>query len=205
MEAKAYTVHFTGHLSKVTASFDQAMRHVACIVVPDPKARENLGRLDEFTGLSTKELAGSYYQRIRYACEGHSESIEIVEHDLNRAPALESSGFSIDLINTFDPSYELQAALYRASETETDLGEIADDLHVEITDGIEEMKRFGASAENIVAELREIERIMGGVALIPEAGDPDNILRQLPYIAEDKFRELAAEAFPEEAPSLKRA
>lgn len=156
-------------------------------------------------GLDTPELAGSEYHRIRYEVQGERhESMVITTHDLDiENPNRETAISSIDLVNDFDPSFQVQAALYNAALTDADISEISSDLGIEISDHVAILhQRFkGAKlkeeAADLVEKFRTAEELyQSTVKLIPATGDPLEILDSLDEKAQAEFERLAALAWP---------
>lgn len=195
---KAFQLVINGHGNTVVSSLDLALRHFAPSLANGPAEYDTVGKDDEFPSLEAQGLAGSYAQRLRWLAEGRFETVEIVMHDTDSKPGFVTSEFSLDLVNDFDPAYELQAALYKTESTDEDIMIIGDELQIEIVDGIQEGRRFLEDDAAFVERLRQTERWMGGEQLIPADGDPAEILAGLPQLARQRFEEMAAKAFPDE-------
>lgn len=198
-DAVAYQIQVGTSGNTVLDSFDRAMRHVAYIAEPDDAKRARLTLLDEYPELASGELSGSFFQRIRYAAnQGRLESLCIVEHDLNALPGSDSDLFWFDIINDFDPGYEVQRALYLAARNDEPLSRIADNLREIVADGVRfERGKFGDDAA--LARLRKIERLMNGNPVIPEGENATAILNDLPETILSRFQTLAQKAFPSES------
>lgn len=201
MGNNAFQIVIGGYGQTVVSSIEQAKHHLAAHVAPEKADLERLGSSEEYPALATQELAGSYFQRVRHAAEGTAESIEIVMHDTNAAPGTTTARTSLDIINDFDPAYELQAFLYKACESDEDLGDLAAELQIEIHDGVQHARRFGETDEDFVDRLRTYGKWMEGNTVIPETGDATRILEDLPMSVRAKFEEFAHKAFPEESPN----
>lgn len=198
---RAYQLVINGHGHTVVSSLSQAFRHFAASMASGHGQIDSVGSVDDFPALDDKGLAGSYAQRVRWEAEtgGRYGTVEIVEHDTSANPGFSTSAFSLDIINDFDPSYELQTALYKAEATDEDFMSIGEDLQIEVYDGIQSGRRFGETDEAFLARLRKIEEWMGADSVIPEEGDPTEILTDLPKNLRMRFEELASKAWPEEA------
>jgi len=199
--ARAYQLVINGHGHTVVSSLSQAFRHFAASMASGHGQIDSVGSVDDFPALDDKGLAGSYAQRVRWEAENgrRYEDVEIVEHDTDAKPGYDTATFALDVVNDCDPSYLLQAALYKAETTETDLAMLGEELQIEAYDAILNGRRFGETDEAFLARLRRIEEWMGADSVIPEQGDPTEILTDLPKNLRLRFEELAAKAWPEEA------
>jgi hypothetical protein len=202
----AYQIVTGGHAGTIVGSFDLAMRHLARTVArsltdrhdADPVALFGAG--DDYPALAAAGAGGSYFQRVRYALQSSNiESVDIEEHNLDAAPGRDSVIASFDIKDGFDPSYLVQAALYRADDTDDSPDEIATDLRLEFVSRIRSGFAFGADGQAFVRRLRRVEELMGGTPLVPAEGDAEAILGELPQRATERFRELFARAYPGEA------
>jgi hypothetical protein len=196
-----FQVQVGGNGNLVAPTFEKAMQHVAFLAVRNDAERKRLGQTDVFPGLTTTELSGSLHQHIRFHCQAADfESMCIIEHAMGNSPGTFTDVFYLDLVNDFDPAFELQRALYLASEGDEPLQDIANNLEEIIREGLD-FARDRNVDELAISRIRKIERLMGGTKVIPEDGTTTDILDRLPETIVSRFHELAAKAFPDETPA----
>lgn len=202
--AFAYQVVMNGYGHTVTGRMDQAFDHIMLAV--DKDGLPDMAKDHPMFVAAGVEL--SRLHRIRYAVEGQRwESVEVVMHDLDQKPGFETGVRIFDLVDEFDPSYLVTKFLLVAEQSDLPLPELADDLEIEIEDGILNDRKSEARREVLVGRYLDLQERLGGPKVIEmtmplskeQVGD---ILSDLPKLAKAKFVEMAAKAFPEEATSL---
>jgi hypothetical protein len=204
----AFQIVTGGHAGAIVGSFELAMRHVAKAVAVAVEGRDAdpvrmFGHRDDYEALAKADEKGSYFHRVRYALQSADiESLEILEHNLDVLPGRDGTVACFDVKDGFDPSFLVQAALYRADDTGDSPQEISDDLHAQIVSGVRSGRAFGEDEIAFVRRLRRTEENMGGKPLVPDTGDAAEILRDLPDLATKRFHDAFARAYPEEAASL---
>jgi hypothetical protein len=188
---RAYQVEIGGNGNTVTATFDNAIRHIARCATPNDAERA-----------LWRDQHGSYAQKVRLACNGERfEAICIIEHNLQADIGHSTDVFWLDLIGDFDVGYEFMRAINLLHDTEDPVSEIADELAITVREGID-YQRKSATDDAVIERMKKIERLMGGEALIPETGTATEALDQLPGIVSERFNTYARESFPEDAPAL---
>jgi hypothetical protein len=195
-----YQVAVGGETGQITANLETAFRHVLHVLAPTPALRKDAEADDFASGLHAIGCAGSMFHRIRWMAEGRSGiEVTFTEHRLDAQPGFVSAMRAYDF-ETFDPSYAVQQALFRASESdEPTLEEIADDLLAQCTSGIRTGKLFGEDDAAFVARLLLWQDRLQGISVVPATGHPADILRRLPTVCADRFLDLSRQAFPDTA------
>jgi hypothetical protein len=187
--------------NELVDSFDTALRRIA-IAFTSVKEYETYGRLDEFEGLDTVELGGTYRQRLRFAIEETGRQCAVAEHRLTGVHEPSSVVRTIEVTTEFDPGYELQAGLYYTAGGDIEPENAAKKLTSIINDKIV-FERISKSDEDIVAAIIEVNERMGGESFgAAEARDATAFLNQLPIAVSDRYEALAAKAFPAPAFSI---
>jgi len=198
--ATAVQVVIDGHGHTVVRDIRSAFEHIARSIAPNGDYWKDMGGDGVFPMLSAVGEGGSYCHRVRYAVQGEDGvSVEVVTHDLDRAPGRATAVSAYDLMSQFDPSYVVSRYLFNLSTRcpEGDLGAIGDDIEEEIEDGIHHGRKLFEPDDAFVDRLRGYQRDFGGPEVIPAEGDAAEILNSLPSLARAKFEEIVARAFPE--------
>jgi hypothetical protein len=196
-----YQVIKDGQPAELVGSYDTALRKIG-LAFTTRDDLEAWGRLGEFPGLDTIELAGTYLQRIRFAIEQTGRHCGVAEHRLKGPFETTSLVRTIDVTNEFDPGYELQSGLYRAALGSIDRDDIAERLAAVIAGKIA-FERITKSDEEIVSAIIEASSRLGSETFKADAAtDASAFLNELPRVAADRYEELAAKAFPQPAMSM---
>lgn len=199
--ATAVEIKFNGHSLGVVRDMTLAFQHIARTLHSEYGGDDYLSMAgpEEYPQL---HAAGdvSYCHRVRYEAEsqGH-DTIVVIEHALDTKPGYDTSVFSYDLINEFDPSYLVSEALFKASHTDESLCGLAAKIHSDIEEALssERGRRFNEPDEVFLEHLRTFQRALGGPEVIPAEGRAEDIIRSLASLAQAKFEEIAWKAFPE--------
>lgn len=201
MGTTIYQVIKDGEPAELVESYDTALRKIG-LAFTSRDDLEAWGRLGEFPGLDTTELAGTYLQRIRFAIEQTGRHCAVAEHRLQGPFEATSLVRIINVTGEFDPGYELQSGLYRAALGSIDRDTVADRLAAIITDKIA-FERLTKSDEEIVSAVLEASgRLGSGTFGAETANDATVFLNALPKLTADRYEELADKAFPQPAMSI---
>jgi len=169
-----FQIQVSDNGNTVVSSFARAIDHIAASSTSDTTECQ---RWDS--------MGGSYAQKVRYTCETKYDSLCIIEHNPDVMPGLDTDMFWLDLVNDFDPSYELQRALYLLEENSGDIEDAAARLETTIRDGLEAERRDGD--ERTLQRLQKIERLMESESVIPQADSASSALDQLPDVVMQRF------------------
>lgn len=182
----------------VVSSFRNAADRALHLVAPELKSK--IGSIDEFDGLASRDLCGSYLHRVRYAVE-RSENIhaEIIAHDTEtRFVDVPTARWNYDFKHTVDPAYEIQAALYRVSEGLVDVETAAQTIYERVDADIFDLRGRGHSDLAIMVAYADLEDLMNSTFMIlPRIGDAKEVIDGLPEVAKSQFLEMATKAFPD--------
>lgn len=171
---RVYQIQVSDNGTTVVGSFWRAISHIAAFSTPDENERRHWG-----------EMSGSYAQKVRYSIETMYDSLCIIEHNPDASPGRDTDMFWLDLVNDFDPSYELQKAIYQINETPDDAEDIAARLDVTIRNGIKS-ERDGDD-EAALERFQKIELLMESETVIPQDGSATSALDRIPEIIMQRF------------------
>lgn len=180
----------------VSRHLGQAVMHAFFKLCPSPAEREALANRTKHPVLTAAGLGGSREHRARWAFQDRAGSVRVVRHDTLVAPGTDSAVAHYELVDAFDPSFALQSALYRTEEEETPLDQIADDLEDRADAATFHLKGQGRDGQ-VVDQWRDLEYLLGGVAAVPEDGDPSEIVAGIGKHLRNRFLDLAQACFPE--------
>lgn len=188
--------------TRLVLSYEAAMGTIAHSLSGSVDIINDWKERNEFPGLDTPELAGNFNHRIRYELNRRFNDNEVREFTITEHLATNDLYPSRSFMRVivpgleFDPSYELQAALIRVSRGEETVMEAADFLKNVVELNIRSLGRR-LSADQIVAGLDEVQHRTGGRDFsYGSTWRTHELVASYPALVYNKFRDLAAEAFP---------
>jgi hypothetical protein len=188
-----YQIVRDGQKTDIVADFETAIRQIGYALAGSVETLNSWKNFPEFEGQDTKELAGSFYHRIRYAMIEQKHEYSLEEHELNGLLGAKSFVRRIDIKNEFDPAFEIQVGLNHVARgiesVPTASGKIEAILSSHIT-----VARMTKSDAEIIAGLKEVNQRMGGQDFVGDYKvQGTEFLDNLPGIARARFNELAEE------------
>jgi hypothetical protein len=193
---RAYQVVIDGDGSTVASSLSLAIAHIAHRLA----RLRNDGNSDLAvrSALDEHGFGGTLYHRLRWELASAPWSkVVIYEHDTHAAPGRGTAVAYLDLKTDPDPSYALQAALYRAHDDPGAIDSIADTLYEEVCSDIS-YQRPGEDAGAAINRLRGLQADTGGIPLIPSSGRPTSIRRDLPDAVVNEYFRITRTIYAEE-------
>lgn len=188
--------------NRMVLSYQAAMETIAYSLAGDVDTVLEWKGLNEYPGLDTPELAGSFNHRIRYELSKRFDDNDLREFMITEHLATNALYPSKSVVRTilpgleFDPSYELQASLNRVANGEDNVRAASDFLRSNVELNIRALKRR-LTDEQIVAVLDDVSQRTGGRDFTAgSTWTAQEFVRSFPILVGSKFSELAAEAFP---------
>jgi hypothetical protein len=192
-----YQIITNDQAGSIVPTFQAAMVDIGLKLAGSRDKLQVWGGISEFDGLDTRELAGSFYHRIRYAMDmSDSNTFTINEHQVENVPGGSSLVRSIPVSNEFDPGYELQHALNTIARGIESAPTASGKLEAFIKSHID-VSRKTQSDEQIIADLKETQERMGGFDFVGQY-EPHGteLLDWLPEVVRNRFDEIVAELQP---------
>jgi hypothetical protein len=188
--------------NRIVLSYKAAMETIAYSLAGSLDIVKRWKGLNEFSGLDTPELAGSFNHRIRYELNKRFTDNDVGEFSITEHHATNVTFPSKSYVRKilpgleFDPSYELQAALNRVALDEDTARDAGDFLRSVIDLNIRTLERR-LSPEQIGAVINDVSQRNGGHDFTQGSKwTAQEFVAALPTLVFDKFNDLAREAFP---------
>jgi hypothetical protein len=188
----------------IVRDYHYAMLRIGFLACDDEKAFLDLLCKDEFPGLDEADAVGSTYHRIRYEAESLPNNFVITEHRIIGTTRDSSKVASIYPTHEFDPAYVVQAGLYDVARGVATVDEAADKIEKSISHAVGVYLVQNPDPISIMEHIRTVDKRIGGLSLLPSAtvADPGAFVGSLHKIAVDRFRTVAATAFPSNARAI---
>lgn len=191
--------------NKIVLSYQAAMETIAYSLAGSLDIIKQWKGLNEFSGLDTPELVGSFNHRIRYELNKRFNDNDVGEFSITEHLATNANYPSKSFVRKilpgleFDPSYELQAALNRVALDEDNVRDAGDFLRSVIELNIHSLERR-LSREQIVATINDVSQRNGGHDFTHGSKwTAEEFVASLPTLVFNKFHDLAREAFPSQS------
>jgi hypothetical protein len=197
-----YIINHKGRMA-ILDSFDSAFRHLARAEL-GKEVYDKCGSLDQFEGLNTQELAGTFFHSLKFAMWGAGVRDSVIEeHRVTPLFQTPTAARRFNVINELDPAFTIQVYLYQMSLGKNDPEVLSNGVFESIKSQIH-FERLSLTDREIVEKIIDASHRYGGNDLGAQEADTlrsyTEFLNALPEIAKSRFDELAAKAFP--APQL---